>query len=310
MTTNESHARPTSEDENTHEEDVQDETPAPEAELPTASDASESGDEIVLPDFTALNEAYGDLPPLPEFDIDAALAAVSSLDAVLAEQEAEAAAEQARIAMLEAERQAQIEAQERAAEERRRWIESYYFPRPPMIVLKRGGLASTIPALLLIVSGAYLTFALTLSDTPPSPGLVTLIVSAVIGITLIANWLSSGRWARGSLFAGLTMLFGGAAIFAVTQPGLLPIVETARWPLFIVALGVAAVLAALLSRPVSGRIVALGLGITAAGVFTTAASAGLICACVPEFINTSWPVVAVVMLVFALIPLIFKRRTT
>lgn len=296
MTTNESQIRPVPEDENTA------------AALETSLTQAEADEASASAAHAVAAPAFDDLPPLPAFDIDAALAAVSSLDAAMAEREAEEAAERARIAQLEAERQAQLEAQRHAEEERRRWIESYDFQRPPMIVLRRGHPASVIPALLLIGAGAYLTFALTLSQTPPAPGLVALIVGAVVGVTLLANWLASGRWARGSLFAGLTIMLAGAAAFAMTTPGLLPLPEAARWPLVVAALGLAMLLSALLARPLAGRLAAVGLGVTAAGVTVLALDAGWLGTALPALIMTVWPAVLALVGIFTVIALIFRQR--
>lgn len=284
-----------------------------EAEAEGSTEAAT--DELdLLAGLSDLPEMLDDLPPLPTFDIDAALAAVSSLDAVLTEQEQLEAQERARQAAIEAERQEQLEAQQRVEQERTRWIEAYDFPRPPMIVLRRGGASSIIPALLLMATGAYLTFALTLSPTPPPPGLVALLVGGVVGLTLISNWLSSGRWARGSLFAGLLSIFGGLGLFIATQPGLIPtstpvnLQGGASWPLLVVMGGIALLLAGLLSRPVMGRLAMIGLGTAAAGLFAMALNAGYVCDCVGTAINTVWPGVAGAVVVLMLIPVIFRRR--
>jgi hypothetical protein len=248
---------------------------------------------------------FDDLPPLPSFDIDAALAAVSSLDAVLTEQEAE----QARLAALEAARQEQIEAEQRAEQERIRWIESYDFPRPPLTALRRGSLASILPALLLMGTGAYLTFALTLSATPPSGGLVALLVGGAVGLTFLANWLASGRWARGSLFAGLLLIAGGALPFVAELPvwDVLGLVSERTWPLVGVALGMALFLAGVLARPSSGRVAAGGLGISAASAFALATNAGAVCPCVGATITQVWPGIFAVVAVLAALPLLFRR---
>lgn len=282
------------------------------AEIGTSRDGD--GELDLLAGISDLPDSFEDLPPLPTFDIDAALAAVSSLDAALTEQEAIEAQERARLAAIESERQEQLEAQYRTEQERLRWIESYDFPRPLMIVLRRGGASSIIPALLLIVTGAYLTFALTLSPTPPTPGVVVLLVGGVVGLTLLSNWLSSGRWARGSLFAGLLSIFGGLGMFIATQPGLIPpgtpvnLQSGGSWPLLIVLSGVAMLLAGLLSRPAIGRLAMIGLGTGIAGLFALATNAGYVCECVGDTVTTVWPGIAIAVVVLLLISVIFRRR--
>jgi hypothetical protein len=226
-------------------------------------------------------------------DIDAALAAVTSLSDIVAEREAEESAEQARIETEAAEEQARME-----------WAESYVFPRPSLTRMERGQLSSVIPAILLIVSGAYLTFALTLSDTPPSPGIVTLIVCGVVGITLLSHWLSSGRWARGALFLGLALLFTGGVVYIGT---ILPVAS--NWTLLVGALGLAVALSGLLGRPLSGRIVALGLGIVLSAGFMFAVGLNLIPFTLVNLLQSAWIVVLPIVALLILLALVFRRRT-
>lgn len=228
-------------------------------------------------------------------DIDAALAAVTSLSDLVAEREAE-----------ESEARHEIELAEQKAEERARWVDSYVFPQPTLTRMQRGQLSSVIPAILLIVSGAYLTFALTLSDTPPSPGIVALIVCGVIGMTLLSHWLTSGRWARGALFLGLVLIFTGGVLFYTTLPDML----LPGWTLMVAAFGLAAALSGVLARPASGRITALGLGIIASAGFIFAASLGLIPVIVLDSIRVGWIAIVPVLAVLLLLALIFRRRTT
>ena len=96
-------------------------------------------------------------------DIEAALAAVSTLSDVMAEQEA---AELARIARIEAEAQAKVERQARMENPER------FFSVPPLTTLKRGQLASIIPAVWLIGLGAWLTFTMTSTHTSPDTSLL------------------------------------------------------------------------------------------------------------------------------------------
>ncbi|GAB4525024.1 MAG: hypothetical protein OHK0046_40340 [Anaerolineae bacterium] len=166
-----------------------------------------------------------------EFDIDAALASVASLSDVIAEREAEEAAEQAR---LDAETRAKAEAARRRSE--------YYFPSPPAFTLHRGQLASVVPALLLMAFGAWLSFALATDATLPSTPTVVLLVMGLVGVALLAHWVSSARWLRGSLFGGLALLFSAVPLYALSLG-----VGAAGWPLLLAALGAAMLLSTVLS---------------------------------------------------------------
>lgn len=193
----------------------------------------------------------------PSLDIDAALAAVGALPDLMAERDAE----------YEIERQRQQEIA-RTAEERERWRAGYRFARPPQMRLQRGQPASVIPALILIGVGAYLTFALTLSQTPPAPGMVALLVCAAVGITLLSYWLNARRWARGALFGGLLLILSGAVLYVVTTSslvaalpaGLAGLTTGGGWRLFLAAAFAALTLSGLLARPVSNGLTVLGLG--------------------------------------------------
>ena len=76
---------------------------------------------------------------------------------------------------------------------------------PPLTTLKRGQLGSVVPALLLIGLGAWLTLTTT-SGTPPDPLLVAAVVVGGIVVSLLAQWLGTGRWSRGALFFALLLL--------------------------------------------------------------------------------------------------------
>jgi hypothetical protein len=250
---------------------------------------------------------FEDLPPLPPgFDIDAALAAVGSLSDVIAEHEAEEAAEHARLEALRQAEEERLEAKRREEEEYARWVASYDFARPPLTKLQRGQPASVIPALLLMLSGAYLTFTLTLSQTPPEPRIVLLIVCGVVGLTLLSHWISSGRWARGALFAGLAVLFGGASIFYLTLPNNLN--TGSGLPLLVVALGLATLFSVLLSRPIIGRLIPVGLALIVGGGVMLGFTMGLLEPAVLTLISQFWYVPLIVVAVLMLTPVVVRKR--
>ncbi|MBZ0294733.1 MAG: energy-coupling factor transporter transmembrane protein EcfT [Anaerolineae bacterium] len=221
----------------------------------------------------------------PDLDIDAALAAVSTLDDVLAAREA---AEQERLAREESELAA------RQQREARMQHPELFFPMPPMTTIQRGRIDSVVPALALIVIGAWLTFVLTTTQNPPNSTLVTLAVVGAVGLSLLARWIASGRWARGALFFALLLMFTTGATIALIMTGNF----VTGWPLVIAAAGLAFLLT---NRWLAVMLIVVGvLGWTVtAGMFPAnllAVTAGL------------WPVALVLVLIFLLMPILFRRR--
>jgi hypothetical protein len=247
----------------------------------------------------AVDEPRGDVaifPTVEGVDIEAALAAVSSLSDMLAEQEA---AEQAKIA--------QAEADARAAEERRMRVEhpELFFPVPPQTVLKRGQMASVVPALLLMGIGAWLTFALTTSQTPPSAALIATVLAGGVIVSLLARWLTSGRWTSGSLFMALALLFvtGLAAYLTLpTSPGI-----ARGWPLLLAGLGAAFIGTALLAHPPDRRLMLPGLLLIAAAGFALTVTLNLLPASVLSVAANLWPVALVLVLLVWLLPVLRRR---
>jgi hypothetical protein len=243
-------------------------------------------------DPSLMNDYSGPL----NLDIDAALAAVGSLSDELAERRANEEAEAARKAAIQ---QAELEYA--------RWVENYHFDRPPMSRLKRGHPASVIPALLLMATGAYLTFALTLSETPLPPELVLLMVCGVVGITLLANWIGTGRWARGSLFAGLSLIAFGGIVYYLSLPE--SFIEPAQgWPLLVIGIGAAALLTAVLARPRLGVLIPIALALMLAGGVVLAANMNLLPLALGEITSVIWPFVLGVIIILLILPGLFRRQ--
>lgn len=238
-----------------------------------------------------------DLPMTDGLDIAAALAAVSTLSDVVAEQEA---AEQARIAREEAAEQARLERQARLEHPER------FFPVPPMMTLRRGHLSSLVPALLLLIGGAWLTLLTTTGTAPPAPGLLIALAGAGLGAALIARWLTARRWARGALFAGLALPLLGIVIYYLTLP--LSAGLARGWPLLFGALGAAAALTGALGQPRERRLLAVGLALIAAGGAALTVTLGLL----PDAFLNSVPSIAPVVLGLAaligLLPIFFRQR--
>jgi hypothetical protein len=257
-----------------------------------AANDEDDADEYVAEKVISL-----DVPVTDGMDIEAALAAVSSLSDMLAEQEA---AEQARIAEIEAEAQAVAERQARMEHPEQ------FFPVPPLSTLQRGQMASVIPALWLILVGAWLTFTLTTTRTAPDLSLIVGIVLGGMGLALLVRWLNSGRWARGALFGGLLLLSSAAVLFYLLQP-ISPGLERG-WPLLLCCIGIATALTGLLAFPVDRRQIFPGIVLFIAGIAGVVVSTG---ALGNEFVNLAaslWPVAAVIVALILLLPLIFRQR--
>ncbi len=232
------------------------------------------------PDTSAEDNPVDETPA--DIDVGAALEALGSLDAVVAQQEAEEAAERVRQAALHADEEERREAERIAAEEHARWVAGYHLPRPAAVEVNRGRLTTLVPALLLMLGGAYLTLALTLPEDSvsalpaPTPALLMLLLTGGVALSLLTYWLASGRWARGALFSALSLGLGGGLLYALTLADVPALLRDAPGPLASVVLGLAALLSGVLARPVSMPMSVLGLAIIAGGGLVVALSAGLL----------------------------------
>lgn len=231
--------------------------------------------------------------PFDVLDIDAALAAVSRLDDILAEEEA---AEQARLAREQAEaEQATLRAERLKHPER-------FFPMPPLLTVQRGRADSVVPALTLISLGLWLTFALTASETP-DPALLLGMCAAALSLAFAARWLAADRWARGMLLLALLPPAGAAALYLIALgPGLV-----VGWPLLLFVPAAALIGVGLLARPFQPRLLLPATLLIAAALAGYAVTADLIPPDVQAQVAPLWPaVLAVVAIVFGL-PLLRRR---
>ncbi len=228
-------------------------------------------------------------------DIEAALAAVSGLSDMVAEREA---AEQARIARAEAEAQAKAEAIDRVRHPER------YFPVPPRLLLKRGGLASVVPGLVLIALGVWLTFSYTTQNVPSGDVLAAALTGGA-ALIFLSRWLASGRWSQGALFFALTLLLAGGVVLtsAAFPDGLAD-----AWPLLAAASGVAIMLAGLLSRPAERRLFFPGLALVVAGGVGLLVMLGTVPADVLTALAAWWPLPLVVVIVLLILPRFNRQR--
>jgi hypothetical protein len=237
-----------------------------------------------------------------ELDIEAALASVVSLSDALAEH---AAAETEETERLEAEAEAIEQVNQVLREEAERRA-AYSLPRPPMIsTIQRGQGASVVPAILLMVIGAWLTFTLTTSDAPPPTGTVVMVVMGSLGLSMLAYWFTSRRWARGAFVSGMTLVLFTLVALYLTQSDEL---GADGWPLFVIAGAVAILLGAFVSPRVSEGHVLFGLALAIAGMVALAVTTERVNEDVLDFASTMAPAVLVVVLIILLLPRIPKRR--
>lgn len=273
------------------------EHPLPPDELPEAGSLPPPDDDLRYAPPAARAEGEPDSTLDSSVDVLAALAAVSSLSDLVAEREA---AEQVALARAEAEAQAETDRQARLNDP------AAFFPVPPLLVPARGQLATLVPGLLLIALGAWLTFSLTTTSALPNSPLLLVAVVGVIGLSFIARWLTSGRWSRGSLFIGLTLLFlMGTAIF-LTQAATPGWVQ--GWPLLMTAPGLALMLTGLLAKPRTPGLFGAGLAFVSAAAAGVVVTLNLLPTDLLNTISPYWFVPLVVTAVLGLIPLVFSRR--
>ena len=274
---------------NTDENERLPEDNTPASELPTQEDA---GDGLPIDDLAgfsavadearlAVDTLYGGMPPMEDEYED----------------EGNSSLEVASVSDVTAERE--------AAQEFVLPTFEPALPMPPMTTLRRGHLGSLIPGLLLIGIGAWLTLTTT-AGTPPDSLLVAAVAIGALVITLLAQWLGSGRWGRGYLFFAVAILVIAGLVAYSIQPGGISLVR--GWPLLILGLGLAVVFSGLLARPANRQLLAPGILLIVAGLLGTIAINDVL---PPRLMSTAviWaPAVLVVLVVIWLLPLLFRRR--
>lgn len=173
---------------------------------------------------------------------------------------------------------------------------------PPMTRLKRGQLGSLVPALVLIGVGAWLTLTTT-SGASLDPLLLIAALIGGIAVSLLAHWLGSGRWSRGTLLFGVLIALTAAGIGAAALRG-----ELGRtYPLILAFAGVALILAGVLSRPPMRRAFAPGLLLIAAGVVGALVTLGIVPSGLLPFAASAAPIVAILVVIVLLLPRLRRR---
>lgn len=281
--------------------DTVDESPDAEA-LPDDADLDGEDDEI--------DEAleHDELPVMSDlgmsFDIDAALAALGTLPDVVAEREAEEAAERAQLAALKADEDERREAARAQAEMQERWQAAGHMARPPLMRAQHSRTLRAAAGLVLIAAGAALTFLFTL-EQPYDPLLPGMILGGGVVVLLLVYWLASGRWSRGALFAALTLAALGGLIYWSRESG----TDWATvWPLLLAGLGAAAFLTGLLARPLHLATAMTGLAVAFGAAVIYVAGTGLIAPSLVSGVTLIAPYVLIVLAILALLPLILRRR--
>lgn len=182
------------------------------------------------------------------------------------------------------------------------------FPTPPASTLHRGQLASVVPALLLMGVGAYLTFLLTTSDVVLGvPAILALAVGG-LGAMLVIQWISSARWATGSLFIGLVLLLTGGTVAFLILGDTLSLIE--GYPLLLTAIGLAFVLTDVLV-PSGRRVWLVGLLLGIAGLAGLVVTRQLLPSDVTAILSNLLPVAIGIVVVLVIAPLFQRlvRRT-
>jgi hypothetical protein len=234
-----------------------------------------------------------ELPPAPDVDLDAALAAISALDDILAEQEA---AEQAELARQQSEEEARAQRQARLQNP------ELFFPMPSLSTIQRGRLDSVVPALVLIGIGAWLTFALTTGTGAPSIGLLALVMGGGLGLTLLVHWLNSGRWALGALFFALCILLMGGIFAFIWLQGTLP----TDWPLLLMGPGLAFFITGVIAR--EGKLLLPGLLLAIGSLAALLVTNRLLPDTTISLLAGLWPLALVIVAVLLLLPRFARRR--
>lgn len=175
------------------------------------------------------------------------------------------------------------------------------FPHPPLSFLHRGQSGSIIPAFVLIASGAILTILVTTQDFQPGLWITAALGVSVLGVAILAQWFSSGRWSDGAFFLGVLLLLMGAATAYLIAPNNLNLVD--GWPVLGGIIGLAFVLTDLVQAS-SRRLWMFGLGFAVAGFSGMAVTTSLLNKTALLAFQSLWPVALVLVVIILVIPML------
>jgi len=265
---------------------------------PPAQDEPPQDQPADLPDLDSALASLGTLGreayTLP--DMDAALAALSGMDSLdgLALDESESLSEEAEAAPAPSLPAAPATPATMPADE------------DGLIGLERGQAASFVPAFLLMLGGGALTLWLSSGNPMPPWGLLLGLAALALGISLLAQWWSGGRWSEGNLFMGLLLaLGGGVGLFLEAAPNF----HLANgYPLFIIAAGLALLLSVALSAVPRPGLAAAGLSLALAGLLALAYTLGNFSPQALELAAQAAPFALGLALAFLVLPLFVRRR--
>lgn len=178
-------------------------------------------------------------------------------------------------------------------------------PQPPPSVLNRGTLPSVTPAILLIGVGGLLTLLLTTSDDPIPASLLLALAIAGVGVILLGQWLSSGRWSVGNFLFGSFLLLTGATGATLIQTDILTLQQGA--PLILTALGLAFVLTDIFTAT-TNRVWFIGLVLGLAGIVGVMLTGDLLDESLTGIVQIIAPIVLGLLVLFLIVP-IFRRNT-
>jgi hypothetical protein len=140
--------------------------------------------------------------------------------------------------------------------------------------------------------------------TLPTGSLAGLAACGV-GIILLAQWFTAGRWTRGSLFMGLLLTLVGGVLIVLYQPGASGL---AGFPGLLIAAGASFVITALITAPRSRQLLLIGLALLAAGIVAIPVMTGAINATLLNLAATAAPVILVIVALILALPLLRRRR--
>ena len=222
----------------------------------------------------------------PALDIDAALAAMASLGDFLTEQEPEPEILTAEFTAVD------------VAPPSEQQSRTTLFPAPPASTLPRGSMASVVPALLLIGVGAWLTFAYS-TGTAPDPLLIIAVILAGITLSLLARWLSAGRWARGTLFIVSTLLLCALVLGVIAVTG-----ASQLYPLLLSAVGAAFWVSAQLARPRDPRLMFPGSLLVVGGLVGAIIISGVLSTDILNILASVWFIPVIILAILMLLPVL------
>jgi hypothetical protein len=197
------------------------------------------------------------------------------------------------------------------------------YPMPPISKLPRGHLGSVLPAILLMVIGGWLTLAgtgglaglLPAESLPPdvaalllapSPLTIAGVIGGAVVISLLGYALGTGLWARGAAFMALAVIGIAVVIGLSLQPGGIDLVR--GYPLLLLALAAALLLAGLLARPIERRAILAAVIVGAGGGVGVAFTAGYAPPDVLSIAAPFAPIVLAVVLLAWIAPALVRRN--